>query len=101
MNDPEIFAEPCAMCRKRKATQLCDYIIEYRSNPIFFRNYEAFQDSIKFCNDETCDLPLCKECSQEMNGADLCPHHYELQQQAELPEHLRRAQTQSKVKLWS
>src|SRR5699024_11387100 len=35
---------------------------------------------------ETCDLPLCKDCSKEIsNDHDLCPHHYSLYLQRELP----------------
>jgi hypothetical protein len=39
MNDPEVFTNPCAFCRKRKATRLCDFVVDY-SSIIFVRGYE-------------------------------------------------------------
>lgn len=99
MNDIDVFVAPCAICRKRKATQLCDFIVRYDLQPIFFRDYEMFKESVEHGNNETCDLPLCKECSHESNQADLCPHHYKLQQQAKLPQRLEIIRMREKGKM--
>jgi len=95
------FDNHCAICKVNEATQFCDYVIRYDKNPIFFRDYKMFKDSIENGNDETCDLPLCDKCRHLIGGADLCPHHYKLQLQAELPEHLKKAQTRSKSRIYS
>ncbi|SET85057.1 hypothetical protein SAMN05216389_14012 [Oceanobacillus limi] len=98
MNDPAVFENPCTICRKREATQLCDYIIEYHP-VIFFRDYKRFIEQ-KAYQHETCDLPLCKECARKAQpGYDFCPHHYALYKQIELPGKLKRAQRVSKAKL--
>ncbi len=34
-----------------------------------------------------------------MNKADLCPHHYSLQKQARLPEHLEKIRMRKKAKM--
>lgn len=99
MNDPAVFANPCAICKVREATRLCDYIISYNRNPIFFRDFKMFKESLENGHDETCDLPLCEKCSFETNRADLCPHHFAIQQKAELPNHLKPAQSRQKAKL--
>jgi hypothetical protein len=99
MNDPGVFTEPCAVCRVRKAVRWCDYIINYDRSVIFVRDFEKFQYLNETPHDETCDLPLCGECTNEQNRADICPHHFKLQKQAELPEHLRVAQARAKMKI--
>lgn len=100
MNDPEVFAEPCAICKVRKAVRWCDFVIEYNRSPIFVRGYEKFREINSSPNDETCDLPLCEKCTHEQNKADLCPHHYGLQKQSDLPKHLRMAQARSKKRIY-
>ncbi|KMY49218.1 hypothetical protein [Peribacillus loiseleuriae] len=99
MNDPGVFAAPCAICRVRKATRWCDYIIKYDHSIIFIRDYKRFVEENSYPHNETCDLPLCEECTHDQNKADLCPHHHKLQQQAELPENLRGAQARTKMKI--
>lgn len=50
-------------------------MIEYR-RPAFFRNYEDFTKQELH---ETCDFPMCEECSKKYNGIyDFCSHHYAL-----------------------
>lgn len=102
-NNPIPFDNHCAICKKREATQLCDYIIRYDNSIIFVRNRILFNklNSAGYKH-ETCDLPLCKECAKSVgNHVDLCPHHYQLHQQVELPENLRMAQARSKGKIYS
>lgn len=99
MNDPDVFSEPCAICKVRKAVRWCDFVIFYNRTPIFVKGYENFSEINSSPHDETCDLPLCEKCTHEQNLADLCPYHYKLQLQAELPKHLRRAQARSKMKI--
>lgn len=54
----------CSVCKKREATQLCDYISEH----IWTSNHGHMPI--------TCDKPLCKECSIRMGGGyDFCPQH--------------------------
>lgn len=76
MNDPNVFKEVrCAVCKKRVATRLCDFVVGY-SQPTFFRTYREFKRQSLH---ETCDLPLCDECAEEYNGIyDFCPDHKEL-----------------------
>jgi len=101
MNDPEVFLDPCAICRRRKATRLCDYVVEYRRNVIFVcggthkQAMEANRDL-----DDTCDLPLCDQCTNELNGADFCPHHFALLPLAKLPERLEQIRRKQKRKLY-
>lgn len=99
MNETGVFAAPCAICRKKVATQLCDFVYRYDRNPIFFRDYEMFKESVERGNDETCDLPLCKTCSHETDKADLCPHHHKLMQQAKLPHSLEIIRSREKAKI--
>jgi hypothetical protein len=99
MNNPLIFENPCAICKVREATRLCDYVMEYNRNLIFIRDYKKFKEANERGHDETCDLPLCERCSHETNKADLCPHHHKLQQKAELPKHLKQAQMRQKAKV--
>lgn len=101
MNDPEVFAEPCAVCRVRKAVRWCDFVIDYDRTIIFLRNYKDFKAANEDTRHETCDLPLCKECSYERNQADFCPHHHNLLKQVDLPKHLQKAQIRSKAKIYS
>ena len=101
MNEPNVFSNPCAICKKREATQLCDYVIDYDHTLIFFRNWKDFKEANESPRYETCDLPICKECSHERNNLDFCPHHYKLHQQVQLPENLRMAQAKSKGKIYS
>lgn len=101
MNDPSLFEDPCPICKVRKATRLCDYVIHYDNTVIFFRNYKDFIASNENVRHETCDLPICVECAKQVNEADFCPHHYSLLKQVELPEDLVMAQLRSKSKIYS
>lgn len=99
MNNEKIFENPCAVCRRKEATQLCDYPIKFNRQIIFVRGWPEFRDANSRPNDETCDLPLCSDCAYEENRADLCPHHTALHRQAQLPNKYRRAQAGSKAKI--
>lgn len=55
--------DPCAICRKNEATQLCDFVIGY--------SWISHQGNVT----HTCDLPMCKECSDHHSGHDFCPQH--------------------------
>lgn len=101
MNDPDVFSNPCAICKVRKATRLCDYVVGYDRSIIFFRNYKDFKEANENTRYETCDLPLCEECSHCENDVDFCPHHFDLHKKAELPEQLQTAQIRSKAKIYS
>jgi hypothetical protein len=102
LNDPKVFEHPCAICRKREATQLCDYVIGYNNSIIFIRDYKKFIEENSACKHETCDLPICKECAKNAgHNLDFCPHHYELYLQKELPEHLKKAQLREKARQFS
>ncbi|WP_099157290.1 hypothetical protein [Virgibacillus ndiopensis] len=100
MNDAEVFENPCAICSKRVATKLCDYIIRYDNGIIFFRNWQRFKEvNSPGYKHETCDLPLCDECSHNAgHQVDMCPHHYKLHQQAKLPNDLARKALKQKAK---
>lgn len=72
MNDPDIFKNPCAICNKKKATRLCDYIIGYMGVS-YYRNYLDFKNQQPL--NITCDTPLCDDCSQKNERLDYCPKH--------------------------
>lgn len=99
MNDPEVFSDPCAICKKRKATRLCDYVIRYDHNITFFCDYSMLKKEVEEIYHETCDLPLCEECARTVNKVDFCPHHYKLLDKAELPPGLKKYQIKQKVKM--
>jgi hypothetical protein len=91
MNDviePDFRLGLCAVCGKKPATQFCDYIIEYHNNIMFFRDRETFNRANRRGEQyETCDLPMCMDCTKEISrDHGLCPHHYELYLQRELPD---------------
>lgn len=94
MNDPKVFESPCAMCKKREATQLCDYIVRYDNSVVFLRNRIDFNKANSpGRKHETCDLPICKDCSHDIGmNVDVCPHHYKLHLQTDLPLELQKYQ---------
>lgn len=85
--EPDFRIGLCAICGKKPTTQFCDYIMEYHNNTIFVRDLNTFNKINRRGEQyETCDLPMCKECSKEVSkDHDLCPHHYMLYSQRELP----------------
>lgn len=76
MNNPEIFTNPCAICKRKEATQLCDYIISYEET-YFVSDYRQFKE-LNACKHNTCDLPLCKDCAARHGSHDFCPTHHEI-----------------------
>lgn len=100
MNDPGIFAEPCAICHVQKATRYCDYVIGYNNSIIFIRDYKKFVEENSACKHKTCDLPMCEECAKNVGyEVDFCPQHYKLYLQSELPEYLQKAQLRTKMRI--
>lgn len=102
MNDPAVFFNPCALCKKRESTKLCDYIVKYDNSVIFFREpklfHEVNQPNYKH---ETCDLPMCEDCSKNVgNQVDFCPQHHKLHLQIELPKELQAYQRKAKAKMY-
>lgn len=57
---------PCAICRIREATQLCDFVVEY-----FWMSHRGNVTA-------TCDLPMCKECAKLIGSHDFCPYHFKM-----------------------
>jgi hypothetical protein len=66
VNNPKVFENPCALCRVKEATQLCDFVVDYY--------WMSHVGNSTF----TCDLPMCKECSQEYSNHDFCPEHFKM-----------------------
>lgn len=100
MNDPDVFSNPCGVCNKRTATRLCDYITEYGTS-IFFKSYKRFTEQQIH---DTCDLPMCEECSYRYNrGRDFCPHHKKmLELSRTLPDNKQEVRRQKeKVRIFS
>lgn len=100
MNEPEVFGNPCAICKKRQATLLCDYVTDYYSRaPILVNGtYKAYVDANSGPHTDTCDLPMCSNCAKHITGGvDFCPHHHKLHQQTKLPEGLRKYQGRQKL----
>lgn len=80
---------PCALCRSREATQLCDFVVEYAwfSKPGLDGRY-------------TCDLPMCIECAKSQPGYDFCPYHKKMLGQLRNPdEKLQRLTIQHTSKM--
>lgn len=77
----------CTICKSKPATQFCDYIMEYHNNIMFVRDRKTFNEVNRRGQQyETCDLPLCINCSFEVSrDHDLCPHHFALYGKRELP----------------
>lgn len=86
----------CAVCKKMQVNRWCDYIIKYENYITFFRKYEDFIEANRRGEQYvTCDLPMCSECAEEVSmDTHLCPHHYELQLQAQLPDEYQRMRQQ-------
>lgn len=102
MNEPGVFSNPCAICKKREATKLCDYIVKYDNSIIFFRNQKLFEkvNSPGYKHD-TCDLPMCDDCAKNVgHHVDFCPHHYHLFLQVELPKELQKYQRKAKADMY-
>lgn len=96
MNDPEIFLNPCALCKRRKGERLCDYIVDYTS-VIFYRSSNDFLGQERHT---TCDLPMCTDCATKYNGHDFCPHHKKIHEQVrkQPTEQLERARQQEQIR---
>lgn len=88
-NDPDIFNQPkCGVCKKRVATRLCDFVVEYR-RPMFFRDYYDFTEQQRH---GTCNFPMCDECSKKHNEIyDFCPHHAKAFEQCKPTDEMKRA----------
>lgn len=101
MNSPGVFENPCAICRAREATKLCDYVTEYQSNAIIFvkGSYEAFKRANSGPRYDTCDLPMCDECAKHITDeVDFCPYHHKLHSQIDLPDKYKKYQIRQKKK---
>lgn len=92
MNNPNVFANPCAICKRQEAVKLCDYVLKYDNSIIFVRNYKTFKElNSPGFKHETCDLPICDQCAKNVgHHVDFCPHHYKVHQEAALPKELER-----------
>ncbi|WP_078597137.1 hypothetical protein [Evansella clarkii] len=100
MNEPGVFENPCSICGVKKATLLCDYVIKYSNGIIFARSWKQFQEANATGHNETCDLPICPDCSKNVgHHADMCPHHYKLHLQAKLPGDLEIKRLRQKAKI--
>ena len=95
MNEADIFKNPCGVCGKKVASRLCDFIIDYHG-VVFYRDFKDFKNQQRF---ETCDLPMCEECSAKHAGHDFCPHHKKLFHQLGLTDEKQiRAQLRQKTR---
>lgn len=102
MNEPGVFSNPCALCKKNEATKLCDYIVEYDNSVIFYRNFKLFQEeNAPRYKHKTCDLPMCEKCAKNVGiEVDFCPYHYKLHLQVELPKSLQKYQRRAKAEMY-
>jgi hypothetical protein len=79
---------PCAICRKKEATQLCDFVIDY----VWTSHHGN--------GTLTCDLPMCTECSDHRGSHDFCPQHSQMLKDLDLKDPVlvkRRNYHQSKM----
>lgn len=101
LNSPNVFENPCAICKVKEATKLCDYVTEYRSRAVILvkGSYEAFKQANSGSGYDTCDLPMCDECAKVItDGVDFCPYHHDLHSKVRLPDKLRKYQSRQKIK---
>jgi hypothetical protein len=66
----EMPKNPCFVCKKREATQLCDFVVDY-----VWTTMKDERGRMIGNTHITCDMPLCKECSYKVAGFDFCPYH--------------------------
>lgn len=94
-NDPNIFKQiKCGVCRKRVATKLCDFVVEYHT-PVFYRSYEDFSEQELH---KTCNFPMCEKCSKQHNRIyDFCPHHVALLEQIKPTKEMQKSITEYQV----
>ena len=65
--EPELvhYLERCMICRKRKATKLCDFVVGEVWNSIDFKTAPM-----------TCDKGMCDRCAVYLGGdTHFCPKH--------------------------
>lgn len=92
----------CSICRKKVVSRWCDFIIKYKNETIFIRDYKEFIEANRHgAQYETCDLPMCEECANTVShDTHICPHHNELLKIVELPnEYQRQRQQREKSKI--
>ena len=60
---------PCAFCKKKEATQFCDFVVGYRGQTIF----SGKDGYVSPPSTETCDNQVCKDCMTDYEGHEFCP----------------------------
>ncbi|MEF3306657.1 hypothetical protein [Paenibacillus sp. GYB003] len=92
----------CAVCRRNPVNRWCDYIISYDNSIIFVKgSYQTFKEMNQGDKYETCDLPMCDKCANEVSiDRHLCPHHMKLHTQRHLPDaYQKKRQLEEKRKI--
>ncbi|MCY9513291.1 hypothetical protein [Paenibacillus apiarius] len=77
---------PCQFCKKREATQLCDFVVSYGWT-------SAKDEEGRMIGGYwgTCDNEMCKECANKLSGGfEFCPSCLELHKYV-MKHHDRRA----------
>ncbi|MDR6776291.1 RNA polymerase subunit RPABC4/transcription elongation factor Spt4 [Paenibacillus peoriae] len=59
---------PCPFCKKREATQLCDFIIDH-----FFTTAKDEKGRMIGMQHETCNNQMCTKCMTVYGGLEFCP----------------------------
>jgi hypothetical protein len=88
MNNPNIFKNPCPICKRKEATRLCDFVVNYVVTSADFKVTHL-----------TCDLPLCEDCVRKYGQFDFCPYHEKLFKQLALPKELQRYANKAKSQM--
>lgn len=63
----QIYKYMCPFCRRREATQFCDFIVGYAR--MFASGKNGFVEDYH----ETCNVQMCKECANLVGGSEFCP----------------------------
>jgi hypothetical protein len=71
---------PCSFCKRREATQFCDFVFDYQGT-IFMSERDG---GIQAPSPVTCDNEICSECAAKYNGHDFCPSCESLRKQLKL-----------------
>lgn len=69
---------PCSFCKKKEATQFCDFVIGYA-----WTSAKDEKGRMIGGHHLTCDNQICKECATTIGGFDFCPSCNELRKMIE------------------
>jgi hypothetical protein len=64
---------PCSFCKKKEATQFCDFVIDH-----WWTSAKDNKGRMIGRQEVTCDNQICKECLTNVVGLEYCPSCFKL-----------------------